>query len=98
MKATPRALLLALLTLACAGCLRSFKGEDDSDPAIRARVETALRGRKDLDIRYISIDVNSGVVTISGIVPSPDQVHIIDRIVKLTPGVDTLMNNLVVQE
>jgi hypothetical protein len=90
--------LLALLALAGTGCTRSIQPEDDSDPAIKARVELALHGRKDLDIRYVSIDVNGGVVTISGIVPELGQIRAIERLVKNTPGVDQLMDNLVVQE
>jgi osmotically-inducible protein OsmY len=93
------ALGLALLfALAGAGCTRSVQPEDDSDPAIKARVEIALHGRKDIDLRYVSIDVNGGVVTLSGIVPAPEQVPIIERIAKRTAGVEQVMNNVVVQE
>ncbi len=87
-----------LLLLAVAACTRNVQPEDDSDPAIKARVEIALHGRKDIDSRYISLDVASGVVTISGVVPAPEQIRLIERVVKRTPGVDQVMNNVVVQE
>jgi osmotically-inducible protein OsmY len=87
-----------LLCALAAACTRAVQPEDDSDPAIKARVETILHGRKDIDIRYISIDVNSGVVTLSGIVPAPEQIPLIERLVKRTPGVDQVMDNVVVQE
>jgi osmotically-inducible protein OsmY len=90
--------LILLLTLASAACTRSVQPEDDSDPAVKARVELALRGRKDVDIRYISLDVVNGLVTISGVVPAPEQIRLIQRIVQRTPGVDQVMNNVVVQE
>ena len=93
------ALGLALLSaLASAACTRAVQPEDDSDPAIKARVQLALQGRKDVDIRYISLDVVNGLVTISGIVPAPEQIRLIERIVKRTPGVDQVMDNVVVQE
>ncbi|MFI5349550.1 MAG: BON domain-containing protein [Elusimicrobiota bacterium] len=97
MKGTALALAL-LFALGTAACTRSVQPEDDSDPAIKARIENALHGRKDLDIRFITLDVNNGVVTISGIVPSPEQIPAIERLVKRTPGVDSVMDNVVVQE
>ena len=39
--------------------------EDDSDAAIKARVESALSGRADIDVRYLSLDVDNRLVTIS---------------------------------
>jgi osmotically-inducible protein OsmY len=90
--------LLLLLAFAGAACTRVVQAEDDSDPAIKARVEMVLHGRKDIDVRYVSIDVNSGVVTISGIVPGPEQIHAIEKLVRGVPGVDQLMDNVVVQE
>jgi osmotically-inducible protein OsmY len=90
--------LTLLLALSSAACMRAVQPEDDSDPAIRARVELALRGRKDVDVRFISLDVNSGDVTITGVVPSPDQIMLIRRIVQRIPGVVSVMNNVVAQE
>jgi osmotically-inducible protein OsmY len=89
---------LAVFALCGAACMRNVQPEDDSDPAIKARVELALRGRKDLDIRFISVDVYHGLVTISGIVPALDQIRAIERLIKTTPGVEQLMDNVVVQE
>ena len=89
---------LALVLLSALACTRAVQPEDDSDSAIKARVQFALQGRAHVDARYVSLDVNGGVVTISGIVPAPDQVLAIERIVKRTPGVDQVMNNVVVQE
>jgi len=92
------ALGLALLFALAGACTRNVQPEDDSDPAIKARVDIALHGRKDIDVRYITIDANGGVVTISGIVPASEQIVIIERIVKRTPGVEQVMDNVVVQE
>jgi osmotically-inducible protein OsmY len=90
--------LILLLALAGAACMRAVQPEDDSDPAIRARVDIVLHGRRDIDIRYISLDVVNGLVTISGVVPDPEQILIIQRLVQKTPGVEQVMNNVVVQE
>jgi len=98
MKAVSRAALIALLALAGAACSHQVQEIDDSDPAIKARVESALRGGKDLDVRYVAIDVESGVVTISGLVSAPDQVRKIGRVIARIHGVDQVVNNLAVQE
>lgn len=98
MKALSRALLLAALALAAGGCRGTAQEIDDSDPAIKARVETALRGRKDLNVRFVSVDVTGGTVTISGVVDSQAQIVKINKIIRLTHGVDGVLNNLVVQE
>jgi osmotically-inducible protein OsmY len=87
-----------LLALAGAACTRSVQPEDDSDPAIKARVEIALRGRKDVEIRFITLDVVNGLVTVSGVVPAPEQIRLIQRIVQRVPGVEQVMNNVVAQE
>jgi len=87
-----------LLALASAACTRNVQPEDDSDPAIKARVEIALRGRTDVEIRYISIDVINGLVTVSGVVPAPEQIRLIQRVVQRVPGVDQVINNVVAQE
>ena len=87
-----------LLALAAGACTRNVQPEDDSDPAVKARVETALRGRKDIEIRFITLDVVNGLVTVSGVVPAPDQIRLIQRIVQRVPGVEQVMNNVVAQE
>ncbi|MFI5360538.1 MAG: BON domain-containing protein [Elusimicrobiota bacterium] len=97
MKGTALGLAL-LFAFAGAGCTRALQPEDDSDPAVKARVESVLRGRKDIDIRFISLNVDNGIVTLSGIVPAAEQITVIQHLVARTRGVDQVMNNLVVQE
>lgn len=96
-----RPLLLALvaaLTVGSSAC-RTFVGDEDlSDPAVKARLESLLRGRRDLDLKYVTLDVNAGVATISGIVPTGEQVRVIRRLAAGVRGVDQVMNNLVIQE
>ncbi|MDE2489879.1 MAG: BON domain-containing protein [Elusimicrobia bacterium] len=98
MKRTVLALLGLWLVLSTAGCLGTAQAVDDSDPAIKARIEATLRGRTDIDSRYVSIDVNDGVVTLSGIVASPEQQRAIVRIARRTHGVEQTLDNLLLQE
>ena len=90
--------LLAAILLASAAC-RSFEQETDlSDQAVKARIESILRGRRDLDLKYVTVDVNTGVATISGIVPSGEQARTIRRLAAAVKGVEQVLNNLVIQE
>ena len=97
MKAAPRALLLAVLALAAA-CAHQVQEMDDSDPAVKARVEASLRGSAEVDARYVAIDVDHGTVTVSGLVTSIDQIRTVTQIIRRVHGVDTVLNNLAVQE
>ncbi|MFI5346012.1 MAG: BON domain-containing protein [Elusimicrobiota bacterium] len=98
MKAAPRSVLFLLLALAAAACTHQVQDIDDSDPAVKARIEANLRGSKEIDIRYVTVDVERGTVTISGLVNSIDQIRAISQIIRRVHGVDTVLNNLAVQE
>lgn len=96
-----RPLLLAVaaaLALSSSACRATTQEEDLSDHATKARIETLLRGRQDLDLKYVTVDVNAGAATISGIVPNGDQLRAIRRLVTRVRGVDHVLNNLIIQE
>lgn len=94
-----RRLLAALLAAATfAACVRPLSDEELSDPALKARISAALSGRSDLDLRYVSFDVDAGVVTLSGIVADHAQRRDIQHIAARVRGVEHVLNNLVVQE
>jgi osmotically-inducible protein OsmY len=84
--------------MALAACAHQVQEVDDSDPAVKARIESALKGSSEIDIRYVTVDVERGTATISGLVNSIDQLQRIGNIIKRVHGVDTVMNNLAVQE
>jgi osmotically-inducible protein OsmY len=89
---------LAALILGSSAC-RSFKNDEDlSDQATKARIEALLRGRRDLDLKYVTVDVNAGAATLSGLVPNGEQVRIIRRLAAGVRGVDQVLNNLIIQE
>lgn len=96
-----RRLLSALLLLALlspAACKHAVEDDDLSDQAVKARIESLLRGRRDLDLQYVTVDVNAGVATISGLVPTGEQQRIIRRLAAGVRGVEQVLNNTVVQE
>lgn len=96
-----RPLLLALLAALAVGtsaCRGSMQEVDLSDPATKARLESRLRGRRDLDLKYVTVDVNNGTATLSGIVPNGEQLRIIRRLAARVQGVEHVLNNLVIQE
>lgn len=95
----PRRLaLLVLLCGAASGCFKNLNEADLSDSGIKARIESALATEQELDLRFVTIDVHSGVVTVSGLVNTPRERQLIGRLVRNLRGVDQLMLNLVVQE
>jgi len=90
--------LAAALTLGSFACRTLEQEEDLSDQATKARLEAVLRGRRDIDLKYVTVDVNAGTATISGLVPNGDQVRIIRRLAAKVRGVDQVLNNLIIQE
>lgn len=87
-----------LLAAALWGCAGPRQPEDDSDYAVKARVETALRGHDDISLKYLVVDVNQGVVTVSGLIANHQQRNRVGRIVRRVRGVQQLLNNLAVQD
>ncbi len=87
--------IVAMFAVACASNPPEF---EHSDAGLKARIEAALRGRKDLDTHTVTIDVDNGTVTLSGLISTDEQRAQVNRIVRRLPGVDTLFDNLLVPE
>lgn len=98
MKAPARAWLLLLPALLLGGCFNNLTETDLSDPGIKARIETELQAQPDLDLKYVTIDVNDRVVTVSGLVSSFAEKQVISRVIRRTRGVEQLLLNVVTQE
>lgn len=92
-----RPLAVSVILGLCA-CMSNVQPLDFTDAGIKARVETALRGQPDLELRYVTIDVHSGIATISGMVNSYQDKDTITRIARRTKGVDQAIVNLLVPE
>jgi osmotically-inducible protein OsmY len=99
MKFAARLLVLLGLLAASSGCLRFVADEvDASDSSIRARLESQFQATKGLDLRYVTLDVHSRIVTLSGLVNSFEDKRTLVRIATKTQGVDQVVDNLVLQE
>ncbi|MDE2040321.1 MAG: BON domain-containing protein [Elusimicrobia bacterium] len=92
------AFLLALGAGAAACFPRPIDEADRSDPGIRTRLEQRLTADPGLDLRTVSIDVQDGVVTLSGIVPSWKQRRAIERTTRSLGGVREVRCDLVVSQ
>ena len=98
MKTAARLLLTTALALCAAGCLKEVNEADYSDSGIKERLELELRAKKGLDLRFVTVDVHSGVVTLSGMTTSYEERDTIGAIAKKLQGVDQVIVNLIVQE
>jgi osmotically-inducible protein OsmY len=98
MKAWARLLTVAVLAAGCSGCLRNVETVDLSDAAIKARVETALRSQPNIDLSHLSIDVDAGVVTLSGVLKDRREQDLVSRIARRIQGVDQVIANILIPE
>jgi osmotically-inducible protein OsmY len=88
----------AVLAAGLCGCMRNVQPVDLSDAAIKARIVTALRSQPGLDLRYLSIDVDTGVVTLSGTLKNRREEDLVTRIARRTKGVDQVLVNILLPE
>lgn len=93
-----RLLTVACLAAALSACAENLTEADRSDPGIRARVEANLAAHREIDMRYVTLDVHSGIVTVSGMVHSWEEKRGIERIVNATGGYQQAIFNLAIQE
>lgn len=93
-----RLLTAAVLAAALSGCMRNVEPVDLSDAAIKARIETALRSQPNLDLRYLTIDVDTGVVTLSGVLKDRREQDLVTRLARRTKGVDQVLVNVFIPE
>jgi osmotically-inducible protein OsmY len=64
------------------------------DPALRAKVQTALRFHRQLGTVYPGIDVAKGVVTLTGVAVNARQKQLVARYVQGLEGVERVVNDL----
>jgi osmotically-inducible protein OsmY len=95
MKPPLGAVLLACLLGACTGNIEPL---DMTDAGVKARIEASLRNQPNIDMRFVTVDVNDRVATVSGMVGSYRDRDAIERTARHTKGVDTLIVNLLVSE
>lgn len=89
--------LLAGLLAAAAAC-RTSQPLDMTDEGIKTRIMANLEAQRDLDLRYVTVNVHVRIATVSGLVPTYQDQFKIRQIVESTKGVDQAVINLVTQE
>lgn len=88
------AVLAALLVTACATHPPRTAAELDADEQLAARVEQALSRDADIYARHIDVDVERGVVRLSGYVWSAEDFFEAKRVAASVPGVTRIVSQL----
>ena len=91
-------LVSSFIALSCLAACRSGQPLDMTDAGIKARIEANLQAQRDIDLRYVTLDVHSKIATVSGLVSTWKEKKRITIIVESTAGVDQVLINLAVQE
>ena len=87
----------AIVFLMLAGCQAmtgKTAGQNVDDAAMTSRVKTALTMDKAVNLTRIDVDTSNGVVTMNGIVDTPEQKARAEDIVQRVSGVRGINNNL----
>ncbi len=79
-------------------CARDLRHIDTSDPAITARARAQLKADLDINPRFLDLSTHMGIVTVSGMVDSPDQKRRINKVLSAVPGVKQVIVNIIIQE
>jgi hyperosmotically inducible periplasmic protein len=93
-------LFLAIL-LSLGGCTAmtgESAGQYADDSAITARVKTALAADKAANLTRIEVATTNQVVSLTGIVQSPEQKRRAEEVTKEISGVRRVQNNLQIQQ
>jgi osmotically-inducible protein OsmY len=94
------AVLAAVCVCSVVGCStgpRKTEAERQADKAVADRVELALQSDKVLYARHINVQVDSGVVRLSGFVWEPPDLEEAERVARSVPGVIRVVDALELQ-
>src|ERR1043166_4828107 len=87
----------AFVLLALTGCQAmtgKTAGQNVDDAAITARVKTALTADKASNLTRVDVDTNNAVVSLNGVVDTPDQRTHAEDVTRRISGVRGVNNNL----
>ncbi len=93
--------LLLAIVLSFGGCTAmtgESAGQYADDSAITARVKTALAADKAANLTRIEVATTNQVVSLNGVVQSPDQKRRAEEVAKEISGVRRVQNNLQIQQ
>jgi len=96
-----RKFLVVLLTIfSLAGCQAmtgKTAGQNVADATLPSSVKTRLATDKLSSLTRVDVDTNNGVVSLNGVVESPDQRARAQELASQVNGVNRVVNNLQVQ-
>jgi hyperosmotically inducible periplasmic protein len=90
-------LLSVLLLASCQATTGKTAGRNVDDGAITTRVNAALVTDKPSFFTRVDVDTNNGVVTLNGIVDTPEQRARAEQLASRVDGVKRVINNLQVK-
>jgi len=101
MKAMIKAILPAVALMLCLSGCQAITGEtlgqNIDDTTITTTVKTKLAGEKGSTLTRVQVDTNRGVVQLSGVVDTPADRSLAERVTRGVSGVKGVTNNLQVK-
>ena len=92
------ALLLAVLVIfGCQAMTGRTAGRNIDDATITASVKSSLVADKVANLTRVDVDTTNGVVSLNGVVESPEQKQRAEQLASRVDGVKRVVNNLQVQ-
>lgn len=90
-------LMLGMLAAGCQTMTGKSAGENVDDAKITASVKSKLVADKAANLTRVDVDTNNGVVSLNGIVETPQQKVRAEQLAREASGVQRVVNNLQVQ-
>jgi osmotically-inducible protein OsmY len=87
-----------LIAFAFFGCAQLRFNAPPNDAALKASIVSALQAQRGLDIAQVNVNVNSGIVIVSGLVDSLREEKLLKKIIYQIPGVNEPAFNLAIKE
>lgn len=91
-------LLLAAVTAGCQSLTGKTAGSNIDDATITASVKSKLVAEKAANLTRVNVDTNNGVVSLTGVVETPEQKTRAENLAREVSGVRRVTNNLQVQK
>lgn len=90
--------LLAAVTAGCQSMTGKTAGETIDDATITATVKSKLVADKAANLTRVNVDTNNGIVSLTGVVETPEQKTRAENLAREVTGVRRVTNNLQVQK
>jgi hyperosmotically inducible protein len=90
--------LLFVLAASCQSMTGKTAGQNVDDATITASVKSTLVADKAANLTRVDVDTTLGVVSLNGVVESPDQKSRAEQLASRVNGVRKVVNNLQIQK